>query len=325
LVVGPSLYLYVRSFKERITFKKAWPHYIPFVVFLFWVTIIVNTLGRQYPPSNAIPGPVLHHPFTFIPISIRLIQMVVYYFLSRRSLNGYQQSLQHIFSETSRINLNWVRWLINGYLILVFATIALYALVLNYTNYFNLFILINAALFTPYIYMATFKGVTQPTIWQVQPGMNKEKVEQEMHDAEELEKVKARVEKVSQQKDPVIKDKTGEIVSGILQLMEEDKLYQETELTLQNLAHKLQVPAYQVSQAINEGMNKTFYDLVNGYRVEEAKRLLVDPRNSNYTLLSVGFDAGFNSKTTFNTVFKKFTGLTPGEYRNKEKAASALA
>ena len=58
---------------------------------------------------------------------------------------------------------------------------------------------------------------------------------------------------------------------------------------------------------------------MNGYRVEEAKRLLVDPRNQNYTILSVGFEAGFNSKTTFNTVFKKFTGFTPTEFREKKK------
>ena len=104
--------------------------------------------------------------------------------------------------------------------------------------------------------------------------------------------------------------------------MERDKLYQEHELTLQTLSDKLSIPTYQASQAIKEGMNKNFYDLVNGYRVEEAKRLLVDPKNENFTILSVGFEAGFNSKTTFNTVFKKFTGVTPTEYRDQKKLAS---
>ena len=107
--------------------------------------------------------------------------------------------------------------------------------------------------------------------------------------------------------------------------MEIEKLYQETELTLQQLSDKLQLPTYQVSQAINDGLKKNFYDLVNGYRVEEAKRLLRDPKNMNYTVLSVGFDAGFNSKTTFNTVFKKFTGYTPTEFRNKDKEMTVLA
>jgi len=69
-------------------------------------------------------------------------------------------------------------------------------------------------------------------------------------------------------------------------------------------------------------LKKSFYDVINSYRVEEAKRLLLDEKNRNYTILSVGFEAGFNSKTTFNPVFKKFTGVTPTEYRdNKTRVA----
>jgi len=112
------------------------------------------------------------------------------------------------------------------------------------------------------------------------------------------------------------------IVQRITVLMEKDKLYQETELTVQQLAEKLGLPTYQVSQAINEGMERNFYDLVNTYRVEEAKQLLLDPENRNYTILSVGFEAGFNSKTTFNTVFKKFTGLTPTEFRMRASVSN---
>jgi AraC-like DNA-binding protein len=112
-----------------------------------------------------------------------------------------------------------------------------------------------------------------------------------------------------------------EIVKKISVAMEQDRLYQETELTLQQLSAHLQYPSHQVSQAINDGMNKTFYELVNGFRVEEAKRLLLNPDNRSFTILSVGFEAGFNSKTTFNTVFKKFTGLTPTEFRDRQRQA----
>jgi YesN/AraC family two-component response regulator len=171
---------------------------------------------------------------------------------------------------------------------------------------------------TPYMYLITFKGISQPTLWQIQPDLNKETVEKEMHQAEKIESFREEKEN-----EPVIKGlpetKVMEIISHLIQLMEKDKLYQEHELTLQTLSDKLRIPSYQVSQAINEGMKKNFYDLVNGYRVEEAKRLLIDPKNQNYTILSVGFEAGFNSKTTFNTVFKKFTGLTPSDFREKEK------
>jgi len=173
----------------------------------------------------------------------------------------------------------------------------------------------------PYIYLITFKGISQPTIWQIQPDLNKETVEKDMREAEKVESF--REEKENQ---PVIKGlpetKITEIISRLIQLMEKDKLYQEHELTIQTLSDKLGIPSYQVSQAINDGLKKNFYDLINGYRVEEAKRLLVDPKNQNFTILSVGFEAGFNSKTTFNTVFKKFTGITPTEFRMKQKQFS---
>ena len=323
LVIGPSLYLYVRSFKEVITWKKTWPHFILFAIYLVIVWRLSVTLGSRYSPTSHMPAAVLHSPFTFVPISIRLLQMLVYYFLSRKELTSYQRSIEQLFSETSTIDLKWVKWLINGYLILVCTTIGLYSLVLRYTDYFSLFILINGATFTPYIYMATLKGILQPTLWQIQPGMHKEEIEQEMQQAEEAAKHPMTDDKTNQQEIPLeLKDR--EIASRIISLMKNDKLYQEPQFTLQNLADKLQIPAYQVSQVINDSLKKNFYELVNGYRVEEAKRLLLDPKNKNFTILSMGFEAGFNSKTTFNTVFKKFTGFTPTEFRDKQKKMSVL-
>ena len=192
-----------------------------------------------------------------------------------------------------------------------------------YPQYFYQLFLLNIALVTPYIYAAAYMGITQPTIWQKKTDENKQRLEEEMREAEKIEEQIVTDEKSRQLKTGLNKDKIDEIITGILALMEKEKLYTETELTLKQLADKLQYPTYQVSQAINEGLGKNFYDLINSYRVEEAKRLLTDPKNENYTILSVGFEAGFNSKTTFNTVFKKFTGVTPTAYRGKEKLISA--
>jgi AraC-like DNA-binding protein len=320
LLVAPALYLYVRSFKEVITWRKTWPHFILFLVYLFVIWRVSETVGSRFPPTKHMPEEVLHDPVTFIPISIRMIQMLTYYFLSRRVLNAYQHSILHLFSETSTINLNWVRMLLNGYLVIVVTSIALYSLVLRYPGYFNLFVLINAAIYTPYIYMAALKGVTQPTLWQIQQDTSKEKIEQEMEKAEELEKHTSPTKSLNEQEN-IVQSRNGEIAGNIIQLMEQEKLFQEPQLTLQNLADRLELPSYQVSQIINDHLRKNFYELVNGYRVEEAKRLLSDPKSKNYTILSVGFEAGFNSKTTFNTVFKKFTGLTPTDYRARQLQA----
>ncbi|HEX7846657.1 MAG TPA: helix-turn-helix domain-containing protein [Chitinophagaceae bacterium] len=317
LLIGPSLYFYIRGFKEVITWKKAWPHLILFFVYIIIIWRLSLTIGSKYPPTKNMPEKVLHNPITILPMSFRILHMLVYYFLSRNALISYRRSIRSLFSETSRIELKWVSWLLNGYLVPVCGTITLYVLLLRYPDYFNLFVLINAAVFTPYIYVATIKGLTQPTVWQIQSNVEKEEVEKDMQEAVAMAKkqMPEDVETVKKQDE----NKFNPLVTSITGLMEQEKIYQEPDLTLRDLAEKLQVLPYQVSQAINDGMNKSFYDLVNGYRVEEAKRLLLDPGNHNYTILSVGFEAGFNSKTTFNTVFKKFTGMTPTEFREKSK------
>ena len=97
--------------------------------------------------------------------------------------------------------------------------------------------------------------------------------------------------------------------------MEKEKPYLEMGLTLAVLAGKLFVSSNHLSQVINEKLNKSFFDFVNGYRVEEAKRLLVSPLSSRLSILGIGMEAGFSSKSAFYTSFKKLTGMTPSKFK----------
>ena len=321
-LAGPLLYFYVRSFKEKIGWGKALPHLVFFILVTFFAYWYIGRMADLYPGEKQVPAEALRNPTAIIFNIVKLGQMVSYYFLTRRELLSYQRSIRQLFSETSRIDLGWIKWLAGGYLVFIVVTMITFGLMFNYPGYFNLWMLSYAAILTPYIYMATFKGITQPTLWQVQPGADQAMIEKEIHEVEEMELAK-KDEKPKPSKTSLNESKLEETLIRIIEVMEGDKLYQEPELSLQNLANKLQFPTYQVSQAINEGMKKSFYDLINGYRVEEAKRLLLDSKNRNFTILSVGFEAGFNSKTTFNTVFKKFTGLTPTDFRDQQRKAEA--
>ncbi len=323
LLPGPLLYLYLLSFKQKITWKIAWPHFIMFLLFFFVVRWNLSVLSAIYPDANEIPPGALKRPITIILAYIRTAQQLIYFYLSLKTLNSYQRSIKQLYSETSRIDLNWAKILVYGYLILILSFMAIFPLILRTPEHFNVLLLLNMAIATPYIYIATYKGVMQPMIWQLQPEVNKEIIEEQIHQVEEIEEKTANTEIVRTNKQGLSNERIDEIARKIIVLMESEKLFQEPELTLQQLAAKLEVPTYQVSLTLNEGMKKNFYDLVNGYRVEEAKRLLTDEKNKNYTILSVGFEAGFNSKTTFNTVFKKFTQLTPTEFRNNQKAPAS--
>ncbi|MFT3683260.1 MAG: helix-turn-helix transcriptional regulator [Ferruginibacter sp.] len=323
LLPGPLLYLYLLSFKQTITWKKALPHFIIFFLFFIAVKWNLSVLTKLFPNTAEVPAAALRRPATIAMSYSRSIQQLLYFFLARRALLSYQHSIKHLFSETSRIDLRWAKYLVNGYLVLIVTFIIIFPLIIRFPEYFNLLLLINMAVATPYIYIATYKGIFQPTIWQLKPELNKEVVEEQIQEADRAETIitETVIETPKAVKTGLPSGRSEEIAERITTLMEKEKLFQEPELTLQQLAGRLDVPNYLVSLALNEGMKKTFYDLVNGYRVEEAKRLLLDAKNKNFTILSVGFEAGFNSKTTFNTVFKKFTGLTPTEFRERNKEA----
>lgn len=100
----------------------------------------------------------------------------------------------------------------------------------------------------------------------------------------------------------------------IEQLFKEQKLYLEPELSLSDLATKLKTNTSVLSAAINQNFGKNFNDFVNEYRVEEVKRQLKDPTNAHLSLLGVALECGFNSKSTFNRAFKKFTGQSPKDF-----------
>ena len=99
----------------------------------------------------------------------------------------------------------------------------------------------------------------------------------------------------------------------LLQLMAEAQPWLEPELTLAELAHRLRTNTSLLSHVINTGCGQNFNDFVNRYRVAEAERKLQDPRLAHYSLVGIALESGFNSKSTFNRVFKKLTGRTPGE------------
>ena len=98
------------------------------------------------------------------------------------------------------------------------------------------------------------------------------------------------------------------------QLMQDEKPFLDPDLTLRSLAQTLGIPANHLSQLLNEGFDKNFAEFVNAYRVETFQSKAADPRLQHLTILGLAYESGFNSKTVFNTFFKKMTGKTPKEY-----------
>lgn len=102
---------------------------------------------------------------------------------------------------------------------------------------------------------------------------------------------------------------------NLFNLMEKEMPYLDTHLSLRSLAEKIGLSANQLSWLLNEGIGKSFNNFINQYRIEEFKRIARDPKNINLTIEGLAYECGFNSKTVFNTYFKKETGITPSQFR----------
>jgi AraC-like DNA-binding protein len=113
-------------------------------------------------------------------------------------------------------------------------------------------------------------------------------------------------------------DELEEMLPIIIKYMQDEKPFLEPELTLQQLAARLSLKPKMLSLVINEKLGRNFFDFINHYRIEEAKRMLTNPEDKKITILEVLYEVGFNSKSSFNTLFKKYTGLTPSAFKQQQ-------
>lgn len=110
-----------------------------------------------------------------------------------------------------------------------------------------------------------------------------------------------------------------ECIKKLRFLMEIKKEYREPEISLQSLAEKLSITSHQLSQILNEKLNRNFSDFINYYRIEEAKAILLKPESDQQKITTVAFDVGFNTTVAFYNAFKKYTNMTPSQFKKNEK------
>lgn len=131
-------------------------------------------------------------------------------------------------------------------------------------------------------------------------------------------KEKKDILKIEKYKDSVLTKEEGKEIAGRLEeLMLSRKIYLEESINLKSLSIELKTHPKKVSQVINENFNKNFFDYVNSYRIEDTKKMLADKAYIDYKIYEIMFEVGFNSRSSFNTAFKKNTGITAKQYRER--------
>lgn len=118
------------------------------------------------------------------------------------------------------------------------------------------------------------------------------------------------------------KNENSSLFNQITALIEENQLYLESDVSLSSIGKLINISTQKASEVINQYAKQNFNDYINHYRIQEAKKLLIDADSENFTIASIAFDAGFSSLSSFNSAFKKFEGRTPSSYRKSNSQFS---
>ena len=161
--------------------------------------------------------------------------------------------------------------------------------------------------FSILIYIIGYKGLKQPLIFS-----QKDSIEFQ-NQQEQLTPVR-NTEKYIKSKLPA--EKAEEHLNSLLHIMETKKLYTNENLKLRDIADELSVSTHHLSQVINEKLDQNFFDFINSYRVEAARKMLIDKKYEHLTILGIAFEVGFNSKSSFYNTFKKYFNVSPTQYKS---------
>ena len=295
---GPLLYLYINySINNNHQLrKKDYLHFLPVVsIYLYMCRFYFFYSAEE---KRLVDQGVIDDFDTFSNVLLLalIVSGVAYTVYAYRLLNRHKLLIDSNFSNTERINLNWLRSFIWG-IGIIFLTVAIVLITRDFmglTYPFNPdFIFYSIIVFS--ILSLGYFGIRHQNIFADNVVIEVE------------EKTKAMYQK-SSLKEELAKEKHNTLAD----LMFNQKPYLDPNLTLNSLAQLLDIPPHHLSQIINQFEEQNFNDFVNKYRVEEFIERA--SQVSHLSFLGIALDSGFNSKSTFNTVFKKHKGVTPSQY-----------
>ncbi|MDX1829225.1 MAG: AraC family transcriptional regulator [Lutibacter sp.] len=295
-------YIYALIASKKIFNKINLIHFVPFTLFNGYLLIISffpdisERIRLDYVQMPDSP-PLLF----FFFLMITLLSGPIYFVISIKLFEKLDIDIFNNFSSSEEMDLVWLRKLVYVFGIIWTALIVITVI----HHVFNLFSMVfcTDGLFlslSVFVILIGYFGLKQKVIFS--------------GDAEN-EQIFVEETKVKYAGSRLTEAEANQFVDKLNNFMVTEKPYLNPNLTLQELASELEISTHYLSQIINEKFNLNFFDYINQFRVEEFKVKISDPKFENYSFLGIAFDCGFNSKSAFNRIFKKFTNLTPSQYK----------
>ena len=302
-------------------------HLVPFLLYTLFLLPFFLTDAAIKIKSASIPIP------THYILAVWLQTALLFFYLIRsyKILSDHQRRIQDIFANMEKVKLDWLKHLLTAFGIIWAAAFIKFISGIGYKADF----VIPPVLLCLIIYGIGFYALKQPEIFKdirIESGPFRSEDE---HTGSPMESYPANSQQVEQAlnvKHPAKYEysslKPRDLSAygqKLIEYIKKDKPYINNDLKLQDIASYLGLPPYQLSQVSNTELKTNFYSLINKYRIEEAKRLLIDPNKQHLNILEIAFETGFNSKSAFNTAFKKNTTMTPSQYKQAQIHQSIAA
>jgi len=305
LFYGPLVYLFVKYRRSPNNFKPvALLHFLPAA---FIIAFITRDNFTQLPETV---GFIIFHPLP--RLFIILTSLVVYHVLALKMMKVNMKNPGEYFNELTPVHSRWIKQfiLISGFVTICVA-FASFALYINYPQgheYRYTFILLSF-----FIYWISYVALQQPAVFDIIKGYGKN----EIKESEPANLLTFYRQNEKYANSTLTEEEASAICNRLSELVLNDRFYLNPQYTINQMAEALQCSRHHLSQVLNEKMKLSYNDYINGLRLDEARKLLIQPQLNGYKISSVAYDAGFNSLSTFNEVFKKHTGKTPTEYRKE--------
>ncbi len=292
---GPLFYFYVKELtSSRFNFgKQELFHFIPFVALILYRIPFYFQSSREKLNSIRTIGTLDEN---LVILILQIIHLFIYLFFVKRLLNDYEIKIKSTMSSFERINLRWISVGMNAFLIIFGIMTIFIVLFISGVNAYSVYIAVVPLMVSIVILAIGYFGLTQPII--IPPEIDNSRSKK-------------------YEKSSLTSENSEKYLNKLLNIMETEKPFLNNDLTLQKLSEMLSVSQHHLSQIINEKLNQNFFDFINSYRIEEAKTLLLDKRGELLTILAIAEEVGFNSKSAFNIAFKKYTSMTPTQFKKQ--------
>ena len=305
----PALYFYTQDLVQpnAISTYQRLPHFLPFAV----LYIIGVSVGFDAPMATYMREANVFFMQSFMGVNLAIVLFYSYHILQLVRLNQHKYKQQYANSNPY-LSLQWIKWML--YLLVVTPFLGAFFNLL-FRELFGegeiMVVVFSMLMGTTTLAFFTFR---QPILYRE---------EQKEIERQEIQK---KLQKTSPQPSPkpteaatlnISDTEKAAYLSKIQTYMEEERPYLNPKIRMPELAHDLHIPRHVFSFVINEHYQMNFFNLINKYRVEYAKKLLKDKDYELYTLETIGEMAGFNSRSTFNKRFKELTGMSPGNFQKE--------